>query len=107
MLLTLSDIKAQCRLEPEVTDEDGLLALIGRAVEARTQTYLNRRLYASDEVIPEEDPNGLSLTDDIKLGMLLLVSHYYENRSAVSEVDKSPVPMGFEWHVAPYRIIPL
>ncbi|WP_241173025.1 head-tail connector protein [Serratia marcescens] len=107
MLLTREEIKAQCKLEPDFTEEDALLDLIGRAVQTRTETFLNRKLYAPDSEIPESDPDGLHLPDDIKIGMLLLATHYYENRSAVSDFEKASLPMGFLWNVQPYRYIPL
>ncbi|KFK95026.1 MULTISPECIES: head-tail connector protein [unclassified Serratia (in: enterobacteria)] len=107
MLLKLDEIKAQCRLDLDFTEEDALLDLIGRAVQKRTETYLNRTLYAPDSEIPDTDPDGLHLPDDVKMGMLLLVTHYYENRSSVSDFEKSELPMGFVWNVQPYRHIPL
>lgn len=107
MLLTLPEIKGQLRLDDEFTDEDALLSILGEAVQTRTETFLNRKLYAPDKEIPDTDPDGLTLPADIKLGMLLLVTHFYENRSSVSEVEKVELPMSFNWLVGPYRYIPL
>lgn len=107
MLLTLEEIKAHCRLEADFDEEDSVLDLIGKAVQQRTETYLNRKLYPPDAKIPPEDKNGMCLTDDIKIAMLLLASHYYLNRTASSDFEKSDLPMGFIWNVQPYRIIPL
>jgi uncharacterized phage protein (predicted DNA packaging) len=107
MILTLEEIKAQCRLEPDFTDEDELLKLIGRAVQKRTETFLNRSLYAVDEGIPESDPDGLNLPDDIKMGLLLLVAHFYENREAVTDFEQTEAPLAYQWLVGPYRFIPL
>jgi len=108
MLLSPEEIKAQLRLDEDYTDEDDFLDLLGRAVQARTENYLNRRLYAADDGgIPEEDPEGLILSDDIRIAMLLLVTHFYENRSTVTEVEKVELPMSFNWLVGPYRHIPL
>lgn len=107
MLLTLPEIKAQLRLDEDFTDEDPFLELLGSAVQARTESFLNRKLYEKDEAIPEEDSEGLVLTDDVRLGMLLLLTHYYENRSSVSEAEKSEMPLAYNWLVGPYRFIPL
>ncbi|WP_213760386.1 head-tail connector protein [Enterobacter hormaechei] len=108
MLLSPEEIKAQLRLDEDYTDEDNFLELLGRAVQARTENYLNRRLYAADDGgVPEEDPEGLILSDDIRMGMLLLVTHFYENRSTVTEVEKVELPMSFNWLVGSYRYIPL
>lgn len=107
MLLTLEEIKAHCRLEADFNEEDSVLNLIGQAVVQRTETFLNRKLYPIKAKIPLDDKNGLHLTADIKMAMLLLASHYYFNRTASSDFEKSELPMGFIWNVQPYRIIPL
>lgn len=106
MLLSTEEIRTWLRLD-EDADEASLLQLLGSAAQKRTETYLNRKLYAPDETLPESDPDGLVMTDEVKLAMLLLVAHFYENRVSVSEVEKMALPMGFNWLVGPYRYIPL
>lgn len=105
MLLELSEIKRQLRLEDDYTEEDELLNMIGSAVEARTVAFLNRTLYETS--VPSDDPDGLVIKDDIRMGMLLLATHFYENRSSVSEVEKTEMPQSYTWLVGPYRFIPL
>ncbi|EDX5691436.1 phage gp6-like head-tail connector protein [Salmonella enterica] len=107
MLLSMDEIKAQLRLDEDFTDEDSLLALLGQAVQSRTENFLNRRLYATAADIPEDDPDGLVIPDEVRLALLLLVTHFYENRSTVTEVEKVELPMSFSWLVGPYRYIPL
>lgn len=51
MLLELSEIKRQLRLEEDYTEEDELLNMIGSAVEARTVTFLNRTLYETSVAV--------------------------------------------------------
>lgn len=34
------------------------LQLLACAAQKRTETYLNRKLYAPDETIPDSDPDG-------------------------------------------------
>lgn len=107
MLLSPEEIKSQLRLDEDYADEDKFLELLGRAVQARTENFLNRRLYTAEAGVPADDPEGLILSDDIRMGMLLLVTHFYENRSTVTEVEKVELPMSFNWLVGPYRYIPL
>lgn len=107
MLLKMEEIKAQLRLDEDFTDEDSLLELMGQAVQSRTENFLNRRLYATAVDLPEDDPDGLVMPDEVKLALLLLVTHFYENRSTVTEVEKLELPMSFNWLVGPYRYIPL
>lgn len=105
MIITLEEIKTQLRLEPDYTAEDGLLQALGAAAETRTSTYLNRTLYADS--VPDSDPDGLVLPADVRQGILMLVTHLYESRSSVSDVEMSEMPQSFNWLVGPYRFIPL
>lgn len=45
-----------------------------------------------------------SVPRDIKLAMLLMVAHYYENREATSPVQLNDIPMGVNALLAPYRV---
>ncbi|EGF6987172.1 phage gp6-like head-tail connector protein, partial [Escherichia coli] len=67
MLLTMEEIKAQLRLDEDFDTDDRHLQLLACAAQKRTETYLNRKLYAPDETIPDSDPDGLHLPDDIRL----------------------------------------
>lgn len=107
MLLTLPEIKKQLRLEDDFTEEDELLTLLGGAVQSRTETFLNRKLYGPTETVPATDPDGLKLPDDVRLGMLMLATHFYENRASVTEVEQLEMPQSYNWLVGPYRFIPL
>jgi len=107
MLLKMEEIKQQLRLEEDYLEEDSLLSVLGGAVQTRTETFLNRKLYEKQTDIPDTDPDGLALPDDVKLGMLMLLTHFYENRSSVSEVEKLEMPQSYTWLVGPYRFIPL
>ena len=72
--LTLSDIKFQCRIPEEQNHEDSYLEFIGKAAEQEVEGYLNRRLFV--DAVPEDVSNGLVVTENIKLAMLLKVGHY-------------------------------
>lgn len=104
-LLTLDEIKVQCRLEPDFNDEDTLLTSLGDAAQTRTETRINRKLY--DKVTPGMDPDGLVMPEDIKRALLLLVCYWYENRVAVNDFEQSEAPLAYNWLVDPYRYIPL
>ena len=106
MLVEIDEIKKQLRLEPDYTEEDEYLTLIGEAAESRTETYLNRKIYSQEITIPETDPDGITLTKDIRLGILFLITHFYENRSAVSEVEMVELPLTYTWLVGPHRFYP-
>lgn len=107
MLLKEEEIKSHLRLDDGLYSDGDFLQLLAQAVQKRTETYLNRKLYAPEETIPEDDPDGMHLTDDVRLAMLMLVSHFYENRSASTNVEKLETPVSFRWLAGPYRIVPL
>lgn len=92
MLLKMEEIKLQLRLDDDFSDEDELLELLGKAAQSRTENFLNRKLYATADDRPADDPDGLVISDDVKLALLLLVSHFYENRSTVIKDAINAVP---------------
>ncbi|MCO4107486.1 head-tail connector protein, partial [Citrobacter freundii] len=55
MILSTEEIKRQLKLEEDDDSEDTLLNALGAAAEARTSTFLNRRLYSKGESVPETD----------------------------------------------------
>ncbi|KZQ32623.1 head-tail connector protein [Enterobacter kobei] len=94
---TLEELRGQCRVDSE--DEDDLLQLYAAAAKQRAESYLCRKLY--DETVPDEDPEGLVIGDDVKLAIMLAVGFWYSSREA------SVLPQGFYLLIQPYRYIPL
>lgn len=99
MIPSLEEIKTQCRLDG--SDEDELLMLYASAARERAENYLNRHLY--DEEVPEEDENGLVITPAIKLALLLMIGHWYENREGTLIGGMSEIPFGFTGLLRDYR----
>ena len=104
-MITLTEIKAQLRLDPDDTSEDSHLELLGRAAVAAVANDLNRNLYADQ--VPEDDSTGLVITDNIRMAILLMVGQLYENREATSELTVKEVPLAYRYLLDSYRIIPL
>ncbi|EEG85581.1 head-tail connector protein [Proteus sp. G2665] len=98
-LPTLEKLKQQCRLDEGDTLEDELLKTYLMAAKQRAEGYINRHLYEKD--IPEEDPDGLLITDDIELALMLAVGNFYENR------ETAILSAGFKLLLDPYRHINL
>lgn len=106
MLLKEEEIKSHLRLDDGLYSDGDFLKLLAQAVQKRTETYLNRKLYAPEETIPEDDPDGMHLTDDVRLAMLMLVSHFYENRSTITDVEKLETPNEFQMACWPLQDCP-
>ncbi|MGJ0626010.1 head-tail connector protein [Xenorhabdus bovienii] len=96
---TVEKLKQQCRIDSNHDAEDSLLNTYARAAIRRAENYLNRRLY--EEVVPDADPDGLFVSDDVELAIMLTVGYWYENREAQT------LPAGFKALLEPYRYIPL
>ena len=96
MLLTLEEIKRQCRLDLDNTAEDESLALYAIAAQRSIENSTGRKLYLTAEEVPEDVAWFASLDDaqDLKLAMLLLTSHYYANREATTSDSLRQIPLG-------------
>lgn len=97
-ILTLDLIKQQCRIEPEMTEEDSLLELYGNAAEETVLNYCNRTL----ESLYEEYG---SIPAAITQGALLLVANSYKNREPASITNLYLVPYTFDALVKPFMIL--
>ncbi|STJ11789.1 phage protein [Escherichia coli] len=49
-----------------------------RAACRKAENFINRKLY--EETVPEGDPEGVLIADDVLLALMLLVGHWHENR---------------------------
>lgn len=94
---TLDELKMQSKVEGN--EEDVLFVLYLDAAKQRAETYLNLKIF--EDEIPEDCSNGIVLTADMKLALILYVNHRYEYR------DPSKTPEGFYELIKPYRNIPL
>ncbi|WAT06485.1 head-tail connector protein [Rouxiella badensis] len=103
MVPTLEQLRLQCRIDDEESDE--LLTLMAGAAVRKAENFINRKLY--DETVPDTDEDGLLISDDVTLALLLLVGHWYSNREAATEIQQTAIPFGFTALLEPYRFIPL
>jgi len=91
--LTIADIKRHCSAF-DFDDDDALLDDLHKQAEEFVQKYLRRDL---DIELPGQWPLGC--TGAVKM----LVAHWYDHRSAVSEVSNFEVPFGVRDLLAQYR----
>lgn len=93
--LTLEQIKAQLRIEPDFTAEDTLLESYGESAEMTLLNYLNRP-YA--DILGSYGDVPLPLVQ----ASLLLVDTSYQHRSPISVTNISQVPYTFDLLAKPY-----
>lgn len=107
MIPTLEQVKAQCRIDADDDTENDLLKIYIGAAFKTVENYLNRPL---SEMAPAEDapPTMLQVTDDIRLAMLLVIAHWYENREPViSATVVRELPLSYRSLLSSYRITPM
>lgn len=92
-VLTLSLIKAHCRLDEN--DEDELLALYGDAAEQFVWSYIDR------DYVQVLDYWG-EIPAPLVQGMLMIVANSYANRTPISPANLYMVPYTFDALVRPY-----
>lgn len=101
-LITLSDIKAQCRIDSNV--EDALLSAYGDAAE-ETITQLLGRGNTVAEMKASLEAEYTTVPQSIKNAALMLVDVWYQHRSPVEPVSLSIVPYTFDILIKPYMIL--
>ena len=80
--IELTDVKSHLRLDDDYQDEDTLL--IG---------YIDAALEVCQKHIGKRFDSGLELTAAIKVGCLMYITFLYEQRSMVSDVESTEVPL--------------
>lgn len=98
--LSLDDIKDQCRIPHEFTEEDNVLKRYGATAENFTLRYLQR---TEDELKAMNDKDQTQVPDDIYSASLLLVEAYYKHRGPTSERDEKLIEYGYDALVAAFR----
>ncbi|WP_108163187.1 head-tail connector protein [Saccharospirillum sp. MSK14-1] len=83
MLITLDELKHQCRLPVEHIVEDDLLMILAKAATDAAEADLNRKLY-SDQTALDADAdapvNAMVTTEGIRAGILMIAASLYANR---------------------------
>lgn len=101
--LKLEDIKAQCRIEPDFTDEDTLLTAYGGASENTLLRLCNRTYSDLLENFGEDDGDGGKvIPEDFRVAALMLSKHLYEHRGPTEMVTQSMVPYTLDLLVKPF-----
>lgn len=76
--IKIDEIKQHCRIEQEFKDDDALLTAYAEAAIDACQRHIGKQF--SDEV---------PFTPALRVGCLLLIGFWYENREAVRSGDRA------------------
>lgn len=92
--VTLQDIKKQCNVDDDFTDDDNYLTLLGAAAQKVVE---NDICYSLEEL---EDENG-EIPADIRCCILLVAASMYKNREMEVPVTGKGTPI-YAWLIQPY-----
>ncbi|EEQ0025421.1 phage gp6-like head-tail connector protein [Salmonella enterica] len=104
MAITIDEMRKQCRID-DTEDDDQLIGVYLPAALRAVENSINRKLY--DDEVPADDDTGLVIQADIKLGVLMLVGHFYENRESTVAGSVTELPQALDLLIGPWRLIPL
>ena len=98
MVVTVDEVKTHLRIEDD--DEDSYIAGLIAQAQAAAEDFCR----VSFE---PEDPKGLEaavpVPEPVRLAVLLMVSHYYENRDNPDRAVYGTMRIAFENLLYPYR----
>ena len=89
-VLALDEIKMHCRIELSQSDEDEYLLLLERGARVHTENVLQRSI-------------DMTVGENVRIAMLLLIAHWYRNREAVSDAPLKMTPAGYDALLWPER----
>ena len=86
--------------------KDTLLTLYANVAQKFIENKTGRTLYATNNDLPTAAGWHVSLesSPDLKLALLLLVTHFHENPSATSDETVKTVPYSFYALISPYIV---
>jgi len=97
-LLTLEEVKSYLRVEH--SEEDFFLAMLIQSSVSYCETYLNRPLITTNMTLENE----WDVPESVRLAILMLVAHWYDNRGVVGQV-KDEMHFSVTALLNPYRYI--
>lgn len=100
-MVTIEQIRLQCRVDGE--EEDELLEQYRFAAAETLKVYTGRNWYEAGVDIPAADPRGMHYTAAVNQAMLILIASWYAERESVSQ--DSGVPAAFRHLIQPYRVM--
>lgn len=105
-MIAIEDIRAQCRLDDDITGEDAYLQMLLQAATRHVEVCIQKTLVplAGWDPAAEGAESKQPLTDDLRLAVLFLIGHWYANReSVVIGTITSEVPLTFDALIQQYR----
>ena len=107
-LVEMAQAKAHLRVDEDYPDDQ--LSIYLGAAEEQAQEFLNRRVYATAELLAAavlanvagSDP--IVVNDSIRAAVLLILGHLHANRETVTSQQTYALPVGSQSLLWPFRV---
>ena len=101
MILTVEEVKVHLRIEED--DEDEYIASLIRQAQSTAEDFCRVSFEPENVVDDEGNETVTSVPEPVRLAVLLMVSHYYENRDNPDRAVYGTMRIAFENLLYPYR----
>lgn len=111
-LITLEEIKAQCKVDLDDDTQDSDLNGYALAACSRVEGHLHRNVYAVREDVADGDADALVLAElrhggeNIKLAIKLLAAHFFKHREATTDLRIEKLPHSVDELLGDHRFLP-
>lgn len=97
--ISLSDAKLQLNMLPEENSDDALIETLIVTASETVESDLNRTVYLTEDALNTDEnapASAIVVNNRIKMATKLLLTHWYNNREASSEMTVKVVPLAYE-----------
>ncbi|MGX5913947.1 head-tail connector protein [Aliidiomarina sp. Khilg15.8] len=106
-MVTLQEIKRQCRIEMDFNEDDEYLESLIPVATGYVSDDLQREIYETQEAKElAEDDEGIVVDARIKHALLMVIHDFYENRSSSSTLTLKDNP-AYDKLISRHRLIHL
>jgi len=109
-MITIADCKLQCNLLEDEVDFDSWFDMAIPAAIGTIETQLDRKLYDTQTSLDEDinaPVNAMAITNDLKMGLLMLLAHWFNNRESTSALSLFETPMALTTIIQSHRNLSL
>ena len=101
MILNVDEVKTHLRIEED--DEDEYIAGLIRQAQATAEDFCRVSFEPETTVDDEGNETTTAVPEPVRLAVLLMVSHYFENRDNPDRAVYGTMRIAFENLLYPYR----
>ncbi len=105
-LVSLAEIRQQCRIPADDESGDLMLELYAGAAKKMIENKTGLCLFGTKDEFPVEKGwyQAIDEAPDLKLAILLLITHFFENPSATTDVSTRTLPFSVKDFISPYIV---